>query len=109
MTTLRRVFDIPDYVVGSITLSNAFEQGTITGLKTDAPIDIDTSLRIQLPASSVFVFNGTCDTPISAISSPTTTKDVASDNTLYDLAGRRLPVAPTAGVYIQGGRKHLVK
>lgn len=109
VTTLRRVFDIPDYVVGSITLSNAFEQGTITGLKTDAPIDIDTSLRIQLPASSVFVFNGTCDTPISAISSPTITKDVASDNTLYDLAGRRLPAAPNAGVYIQGGRKYLVK
>ncbi|MBR1789611.1 MAG: serpin family protein [Bacteroidaceae bacterium] len=33
----------------------------------------------------------------------------SSDNRLYDLTGRRLSLPPTRGIYIQGGRKRVVR
>lgn len=58
-TTLRKALEIPEHVTGSIILNKAFgNQAALPGLTEDQPINIDTELNLQLPASSVFVFNG---------------------------------------------------
>lgn len=62
--TLREALDIPAYVKTQIVLNNAFTQGTLEGLPMNTPINIDTPISITLPASSVFIYNGT-DTAVS--------------------------------------------
>ena len=60
-TTLREVLEIPEYVTGvSITLSKSFShsQADLSGLPTGSAIDIDTQFTVNLPASSVYVFDG---------------------------------------------------
>lgn len=57
-TTLRKALDIPAYIHGKIKFTNAFTQPELKGLSIHQPIDIDAELTLQLPASSVFVFNG---------------------------------------------------
>ncbi len=62
-TTLRKVFDIPEYIKTTVTLKSSFAdqvigKSGIQGLKTNKPIDIDKELTIQMPKSSVFVFEG---------------------------------------------------
>lgn len=56
-TTLREALDIPAYIHTSITLTDAFTQGTLTGLTTGTPIDIDETLTLTLAASSVYIYN----------------------------------------------------
>ncbi len=63
-TTLREALEIPDYIHTSIILTDAFTQGTLTGLTTGTPIDIDTQLTLTLAASSVYIYNGADDTPV---------------------------------------------
>ena len=58
-TTLREALDIPAYVRGSVRLSEAFAQPTLPGLDCSKPVDIDATLSLTLPASSVFIYNGT--------------------------------------------------
>ena len=62
-TTLRKVFDIPEYIKTTVTLNSSFADqtignGGIEGLATAQPIDIDKQLTIHMPKSSVFVFEG---------------------------------------------------
>ena len=60
LTTLREMLNIPANVSGSISFKKAFaDQKALSGLSEDMPIDIDRVLTLRLPASSVFVFDGT--------------------------------------------------
>lgn len=57
-TTLREALDIPAYVRRKITLTHAFNQAELQGMPINKPIDIDTPLTLNLPGSSVFIYNG---------------------------------------------------
>ena len=57
-TTLREALDIPAYVRGKITLTHAFNQAELDGMPINKAIDIDTPLILNLPGSSVFIYNG---------------------------------------------------
>lgn len=57
-TTLRESLDIPAYVRGKITLTHAFNQAELDGMPINKAIDIDTPLVLNLPGSSVFIYNG---------------------------------------------------
>ena len=57
-TTLREALDIPAYVRGKITLTHAFNQAELDGMLINKAIDIDTPLVLNLPGSSVFIYNG---------------------------------------------------
>lgn len=57
-TTLREALEIPSYVRGKITLTHAFSQAELQGMPINKPIDIDTPLVLNLPGSSVFIYNG---------------------------------------------------
>lgn len=57
-TTLREALDIPAYVRGKITLTHAFNQAELYGMPINKAIDIDTPLVLNLPGSSVFIYNG---------------------------------------------------
>lgn len=64
-TTLRRVFDIPAYVKSTVTLRSSFAdqligEGGLQGLAVGEPIDIDKTINITMPKSSVFVLEGVC-------------------------------------------------
>lgn len=56
--TLREVFEIPDYIKGSISLKDAFIQGQVGGLDVAKPINIDDLLSLTLAPLSVYVFDG---------------------------------------------------
>ncbi len=58
--TLREALEIPAYVKGSVTLTDGFSQQPLQGLPTGAPIDIDQELTIEMPASTVYIYNGRC-------------------------------------------------
>lgn len=58
ITTLREALDIPAYVRGKITLTHAFNQAELDGMPINKAIDIDTPLVLNLPGSSVFIYNG---------------------------------------------------
>ena len=57
-TTLREALDIPAYFRGKITLTHAFNQAELDGMPINKAIDIDTPLVLNLPGSSVFIYNG---------------------------------------------------
>lgn len=57
-TTLREALDIPAYVRGKITLTHAFNQAELDGMPINKAIDIDTPLVLNLPGSSIFIYNG---------------------------------------------------
>ena len=57
-TTLREALDIPAYVRGKITLTHAFNQAELDGMPINKAIDIDAPLVLNLPGSSVFIYNG---------------------------------------------------
>lgn len=57
-TTLREALEIPSYVRGKITLTHAFSQAELQGMPINKPIDIDSPLTLNLPGSSVFIYNG---------------------------------------------------
>lgn len=57
-TTLREALDIPAYVRGKITLTHAFNHAELDGMPINKAIDIDTPLVLNLPGSSVFIYNG---------------------------------------------------
>lgn len=107
-TTLREALDIPAYVNTTITLSHAFSQSALTGLDVDKEIDIDTPLNISLPASSVFVFNGTDNHPTVGIADTPLIKKENSEDSIYDIAGRRLSRI-RKGINIVNGKKMVIK
>lgn len=62
-TTLRKVFDIPEYIKTTITLSSSFADqkfGTsgLQGVDMGIAIDIDKEITFTMPASTVFVLEG---------------------------------------------------
>ena len=62
-TTLRKVFDIPEYIKTTVTLRSSFAdqiigKGGIEGIKANEPIDIDKDITVSMPKSSVYVFEG---------------------------------------------------
>ncbi len=82
-TTLRKALEIPAHITGTITLSKAFtDQADLDGLTVGTPINIDTELTINFPASSVYVFDG--------VDSNASTVDAAAMNALLLEAKRTL-------------------
>ena len=58
-TTLREALEIPANITGSIVLTKAFsDQANLEGLTEGQAIDIDQTLTVTLPGSSVYMFNG---------------------------------------------------
>ena len=108
-TTLREALDIPDYVHTSIILSKAFTQNTLTGLKVDEPIDIDTPLTLSLAASYVYVFNGVDTSATDSVEDIRTDRAAGqyADGRIFDLSGRRLYKPSTKGITIVKGKKLL--
>ncbi len=57
--TLREVLDIPAYECRDIYLSKAFNsQECLSGIATDKGIDLDSTISVTLPGSSLYVFDG---------------------------------------------------
>lgn len=113
-TTLRRVFDIPDYINTTITLKTSFEdQKALGGLETEKAIDIDQQLNINMPASTVYVFEGVDDGQeefnpvVNAIEEVNTPVETVS-NRIYNLAGQQLTELQR-GVNIVDGKKIVKK
>lgn len=121
--TLREALDIPASFAGSIILTKAFKvQNALTGLTEGEPIDIDTPLSLDLPASSVFVFNG-IDSNYDSIESIhdsrwTNDNEALNDNSssgeyIYDLNGRSIPQSSflkssnRRGIFIRNNTKFL--
>ena len=119
-TTLRKVFDIPEAFNTTITLNSSFDDqkiavdGGLKGINVGEPIDIDKEITFQLPASSVFVFEGVDNGDFNFDSTVTeigkvNTPFVNTDATIYDMSGRRM-AAPQKGLpNIIGGKKVLSK
>ncbi len=119
-TTLRKVFDIPESFNTTITLNSSFDDqkigvdGGLKGINVGEPIDIDQEITFQLPASSVFVFEGVDNGDFNFDSTVTeigkvNTPFVNTDATIYDMSGRRM-AAPQKGLpNIVGGKKVLSK
>lgn len=116
VTTLRKVFDIPESFKTTITLSSSFADqkigvdGGLKGVDVDTPIDIDQEVTFTLPASSVFVFEGVDNSDFNFEAVPTAIGQVKSpfvetDATIYDLSGRRLSAPQKGSVNIIGGKK----
>ena len=59
-TTLRQALDIPDYITGSVILSDAFEGQTQYIGISNSKIDIDENITFNMPAFDVVVLNGIC-------------------------------------------------
>lgn len=116
-TTLREVFDIPAYIQTTITLSKSFaDQANLTGLETDKAINIDDPITITMPASTVYVFEGTDNGSQNFDPVPTGIRDVSEAtgdadpvktggrSQVYNLQGQRLS-SPQPGINIIGGKK----
>ena len=120
-TTLRKVFDIPEYIKTSINLTSSFADQVIggnTGLRgvdENTAIDVDKEITFTMPASSVFVFegtdNGNFDFPVTAISDAKKNSNVSTTAAaaVYDIMGRKLAAPQKGNVNIIGGKKQLVK
>ena len=63
-TTLRQALDIPAYVTGNITLTDAFNNQTQYSGITGQSIDIDQTITFNMPAFDVVVLNGSSSQPI---------------------------------------------
>ncbi len=79
-TTLREALDIPAYIHTSITLTDAFTQGALSGLATGTPIDIDTQLTLTLTASSVYIYNGVDGIPLTLYDNQDNTEAISDAN-----------------------------
>lgn len=108
--TLRKALDIPEYVSTQVIWTSSFkDQPVLNGLKMGEAIDIDKELTINMPASSVFVFEGIDQNPLDINPGPTgigqvTAKNPIVKDSIYDLSGRQLPV-PHKGINIINGQK----
>lgn len=108
-TTLRAMFDIPDYIHTKIFLSPAFKQSTLPGLSSTSAIDIDRQLTIRMPASSVFVFDGTDAADDTGIEQHGAERpDIHRQQEVYDLQGRPWRRF-SQGVQVSAGQKTLMR
>lgn len=109
-TTLREALDIPASVTGKIVFSKSFQvQDNLPGLSVGQPIDIDTPLVLQLPGSSVFVFDGLDYDVHVGVNAPSASIPLRPSSDLYDLSGRRIQGEPRSGIVVRNGKKHVVK
>lgn len=110
--TLRQVLDIPQYFNKKISLRSAFEsQDELEGLDLDKELDLDTEIVVMLPASSVFVFDGSHSgfSAITDIFSGEKTEE-ETDGMMYDLLGRSVNESTVQpGVYVKNGKKVMIK
>lgn len=108
---LRDVLDIPQYFNKKITLRAAFEsQSELEGLELGKELDLDTEFTVMLPASSVFVFDGSHYgfSGIGDIVAPE--KAPEADGKMFDLLGRSVNEATAQpGIYVKNGKKVFVK
>lgn len=108
--TLREALDIPDYVTGKITLTPSFaNQAELSGLNVGEAVDIDQTITVNMPRSSVYVFDGIDSAKVSIESVVMADgANAPSVNGCFDLMGR--PVAnPSAGIYIIDGQKTIIR
>ncbi len=92
-TTLREALNIPANITGEqyvFTQAFAF-QDKLEGFTTGQPIDIDATITVTLPGSSVFVFDGIISTEYTSVATDWI------DNTKY-IADFIEAMAPNAGV-----------
>ncbi len=92
-TTLREALNIPANITGEkyvFTQAFAF-QDQLQGFTTGQPIDIDATLTLTLPGSSVFVFDGIISTEYSDVAE----KFIADTKYIADFVEE---MAPQAGV-----------
>ena len=79
--TLRKALDIPEYVSTQVIWTSSFkDQPVLNGLKMGEAIDIDKELTINMPASSVFVFEGIDQNPLDINPGPTGIGQVTAKN-----------------------------
>ena len=115
ITTLREMLNIPANVKGSIQMTKAFaDQKALSGLSELYPLDIDRTLTIRIPASSVYVFDGTDENydPTGLEDSEKRTENQSQTSNLksqsyYDLQGRRVNPQSSMlknGLYIVNGK-----
>ena len=100
--TLRQALNIPAGVNGSIILRPSFgEQDALSGLSEGTAIDIDRSITVSLPASSVFCFDGiSSEAAMSNVTAITLTpEDEALTLTAGDSFVIRATVAPSAATF----------
>lgn len=107
--TMREVLDIPAYFTDAVYLKPSFEvQNELQGLDMDTAIDLDKTITVKLPASSVFVFDG-AHSSFSSIGTIAADDAAEADQRVFDLMGRRCDEANLApGIYIRGGKKFIV-
>lgn len=107
--TLREALEIPANVKGTIVLQRAFaDQSELKGLAEGEEIDIDSTLTLTLPASSLYIFNGLDgeDYTTAIDSIPSSVNAMEGKARTYDLSGR--PTLQTAkGIVVEDGKKVL--
>lgn len=119
-TTLRKVFDIPEYIQTTITLNSSFAdqifgKGGLQGVDMNTPVDVDKEITFTMPASTVFVMEGIDNaninyepTAINEIKNfDNNIKDAANNETTYDLSGRKTNNPVKGSVYIKNGKKFI--
>lgn len=105
--TLREALEIPANITGYVVLNKSFaDQMSIEGLTEGESIDIDIPLKLTLPGSSVYMYEGHEGEPpaVSVESIPAEDADTQGKGTLYDLSGRKAKVTKH-GVFIHNGKK----
>lgn len=108
--TMREVLEIPDYVTSPIYLRPSFAvQGELDGVEMNTAIDLDKRISVTLPASSVFVFDGSHE-KYSGIDGVAAGIPEAADGRVFDLMGHQCDEADLLpGIYIKDHKKFLVR
>lgn len=108
--TLRESLEIPEYVTEEMFFVKSFANQTdLTGLDAETIYDLDQTISVTLPGSSVYVFDGTHGNYVMGIDQ--IAKDQPSDDdTVYDLMGRPVNNANLApGFYVSKNKKFIVR
>ena len=109
--TLREALEIPDYVSEPMWFSKSFaNQADLNGLQIEHVYDLDTPISVTMPASTVYVFDGTHGDDISGIDDIPVTKTPETDGPIYDLNGRLCdPDNLEPGLYVSKNKKIIVR
>ncbi|MBQ7443994.1 MAG: hypothetical protein IJS59_09080 [Bacteroidaceae bacterium] len=111
-------FDEAPRVMAQLQTSNVLSAsnlriGTVTGEQVSMRLHTDKGDTANQPSSSNPVTEKvgfiiiSPDPNYDAIAAPTA--PTANDDVIYDLSGRRVTATPQRGLYIRGGRKHLIQ
>ena len=89
--------------------------GTVTPTSAIVRLHTDKSDTARQPSSTnpvtehIGMIIISTDPNYDAITAPWADAANADDATIYDISGRRVTSATRPGIYIRGGRKHIVK